>query len=129
MTTQARMNAAAERAKAGYNGWANYETWAVALWIDNEQGTHEQRRGMGHTAVRIAPVNQNVPEIWTAQQAARYAYADALKEWVTDELMPDLGASLAADLLGAALSEVDWAEIAENWLYDEEDYAALAEAK
>ena len=22
-----------------YNGWTNYETWAVKLWIDNEQGT------------------------------------------------------------------------------------------
>lgn len=125
MTTQARINAAAERAKAGYNGWANYETWAVALWIDNEEGTHEQRRDMGHTAVRDAESHENIPKIWTAQQAARYAYADALKEWVTDELMPDLGASLAADLLGAALSEVDWSEIAESWLEDEDDYAAL----
>ena len=22
----------------GYNGWTNYETWNVALWIGNEQG-------------------------------------------------------------------------------------------
>ena len=29
-----------------YNGWTNYETWCVALWIDNEEPTqrywHEQ---------------------------------------------------------------------------------------
>jgi len=31
-------------------------------------------------------------------------------------MVPDLGASLASDLLGAALSEVNWREIAESWL-------------
>lgn len=24
-----------------YNGWVNYETWLVNLWIDNDQGEHE----------------------------------------------------------------------------------------
>src|SRR5881394_2109748 len=24
-----------------YNGWTNRETWAVALWINNEQGSQE----------------------------------------------------------------------------------------
>ena len=23
-----------------YNGWANYETWAVKLWFDNEEATY-----------------------------------------------------------------------------------------
>ena len=23
-----------------YNGWENYETWNVALWINNEEGLH-----------------------------------------------------------------------------------------
>ena len=23
-----------------YNGWTNYETWAVKLWIDNDEGTY-----------------------------------------------------------------------------------------
>ena len=27
-----------------YNGWTNYETWAVALWIDNEQATYQTAR-------------------------------------------------------------------------------------
>ena len=27
---------------AGYNGWINYETWAVNLWMNGDQGYYEQ---------------------------------------------------------------------------------------
>ena len=27
-----------------YNGWYNYETWMVNLWMDNDQGSHEMWR-------------------------------------------------------------------------------------
>src|SRR5687767_845418 len=116
------MSRATDHAEHGYQGWKNYETWAVALWINNEQGTHEAAHDMARGARKSAPTAPQVKSgIWTDKQAERFTLADDLKEWVSDDLLPDLGATLAADLLGAALSEVDWNELAESFLSDIEE--------
>ncbi len=83
-----------------YQGWHNYETWAVALWLDNEQGSQEEAR-----EIATRPVH--------AWEAAR-----DLKDWL-DECMPDLGGTLWSDLLRSAFDSVDWHEVAEH--YREED--------
>lgn len=83
----------------GYNGWTNYETWAVALWLDNEEPAY-------HQACEL--VEREDPDGEVSHRSA-----DALKSWLEDE-MPDLGATVWADLLRAAFSEVDWLEIAEH---------------
>ncbi len=93
-----------------YNGWNNYETWNVALWIDNDQCSYEERCEMAQQAWDDADGDED---------DAKSSLAKSLQSWV-EEMQPDLGASMFADLLGAALSEVDWYEIAENFLEDVE---------
>lgn len=83
-----------ERTNSGYNGWKNYETWLVALWMDNSQSDQQYYRELaeGMSVYDLAQVIQNEIE----------------------ENSPLEGGSMYEDLLRAALSEVDFYEIAEN---------------
>lgn len=85
-------------------GWSNYPTWAVNLWLANDRKLSEEARAR----VRGVDSIEDVPE--------------TLKTWVTNQ-MPDLsrwygpyGPTCAADLLSYALAEVDWFELAQEWI-------------
>jgi hypothetical protein len=120
----------------GYNGWKNYPTWVVNLWLGNDQGTYSECSYMAREALRDAPHDENVKPyqrldgtfgepIWTVEQTARYRLADSFKEYVTD-LIDDESAGLGNDLIGYALGEVDWNEIADSCIEsakEEESYA------
>jgi hypothetical protein len=103
-----------------YNGWTNYETWAVALWIDNDQGSQEHWGGVAHEAYEeaVRDPNEDTRDQWT--HSAAVAVAERLKDDLTDEeSCPLLGqASVYSDLLTAALGEVNWYEIAEHMVED-----------
>jgi hypothetical protein len=98
----------------GYNGWTNYETWNVALWIDNEEPSYRYWRDVAQEAWNDAEAT----ETFTRREVAALALAARLKDEVT-EGAPELTGTYG-DLLGAALSEVNWHEIADNWLDDVE---------
>lgn len=102
-----------------YNGWSNYETWNVALWFDNDEGLYDERVEVGQRLWDEAEDEED------RSQSARIAMADWIKDF-TEEMAPDLGASMFSDLLSAALSEVDWHEIADNWLSEIEGYERSA---
>ena len=79
--------------KAGYNGYSNYQTWAVSLWIGNDESLYYQ---------------------FSNFEGSRYDLADEMKGFFTENNPLESQSSLYADLLNSALAEVNWDEVAEN---------------
>ena len=103
-----------------YNGWSNYETWAVALWLDNDEATYLNWREMAQQIRTAAPrLEQVFSGVWSEEQAACFALADQLRNEIEGG-SPQLEPTLYSDLLGAALAEVNWTEIAEQLLAEPE---------
>ena len=99
-----------------FQGWSNYETWLVSLWLDNDEQTSTYWREQATVQAREAPgCGQVCQGIWTSKQAAKYNLADQLKEEIVEGSPLD-EASVYSDLLAAALGEVNWSEIAETML-------------
>lgn len=91
-----------------YNGWSNYETWVTKLWLDNEQSSYVEWTERAEQTVRDADGDTDT---------AVYKLAEELKDEISNSSeIPEYG--LFADLLNAALSEVDWQEIAQAYVGD-----------
>lgn len=103
-----------------YNGWTNYETWAVNLWLSNDESSY-------NGVLRLADEMWEDAEFedgpFTRKEHAARLLSDQLKTDVDNGSPIQTG--MYADLLKAALSEVNWYEIAERYLekYAEEEAA------
>lgn len=85
-----------------YQGWANYQTWAVNLWYNNDQG-------LQNMCLEIARNGQ-------VTEDPRTHTADALKEYTETANPLQDEASMFSDLMTHAISSVDWYEIADAFL-------------
>ena len=94
----------------GYNGWTNYETWCVNLWLDNDGSANYLR---DHVAM-----NEPMGVVEALKFIGEYV------EELQESLLPDMPNSMFSDLLGAAISQVNWYEIAEYYLEDAEEVEA-----
>ena len=84
-----------------YNGWTNYETWAVNLWMGESSSYWED-------LVRDIIQQEGIED----RNALVYQISLALKQQHEDDMPQTEG--VFADLLGASLSQVNWYEIAES---------------
>jgi len=78
-----------------YNGWTNYETWLVDLWLTNEQCSYT--------------VLQEI----CAESMSKYGKAEMLEAYVRDNAGSELP-GMVADLVNAAFARVNWVEIVED---------------
>lgn len=96
-----------------YNGYSNYESWLVAVWIDNSQESID-------FWVDVAKHHYNISEdrkYFTKKEEAVISFAEDMKQWHEDN-MPDseeIG-GLWSDMIHAALGSVDWHELAGKYM-------------
>ena len=81
-----------------YNNWVNQPTWAVNLWLGNEENTYRYFQD-------LAKENTEPGDL-----------AKLIKEYVEENNPLSNESSLYSDILTSALSSVDWFEIAQAML-------------
>lgn len=106
-----------------YSGWTNRETWALMLWINNDEGLQGMAREMVDLLWRKSAAG-SVPgalEAWAETLFTRSGYVDEFGgPW------PDALADIAEDI--GSLYRVNWQECAESILSDVRESAELEES-
>lgn len=93
-----------------YEGWTNYETWVVNLWMGNDQGSYEYWR---EVAQEFLNERKDDPAIDALSNITR-ALAERIKEQHEGANPVEREATVYTDLMRGALSVVKWYNIAES---------------
>lgn len=90
-----------------YNGWTNYETWLANIWLSNDQWTVDFLADTWNDQLMPDAIEQELSDADLVELMA-HLVSNTLEE-LTET---GTGASLASDLINAALGEVNTREIA-----------------
>ena len=105
-----------EHDETRYNGWTNYETWTVGLWLDNEEASYRYWR---KAAAKCKDEAGDCSLVWNGEGTINEVAASILAENLKREVnaaSPLQHPSMYGDLLSGALAEVNWYQIADHWM-------------
>ena len=101
--------------KLEYNGWYNYETWNLKLWLDNDEGTYNMVQEKAKALIKKYE-GDHIED--AATELEKFSKVDSdLADWLKEytlENMPELKASFYSDVLSASIREVNFHEIAKH---------------
>lgn len=86
-----------------HNGYKNYETWAVSLWLHNDYDEYMEVIG---EAYDYAGESEN----------GVYEFSAWLRNHIENQIPQNLSSGIFADFINASLGEVDWYEISQEFI-------------
>jgi hypothetical protein len=104
-----------------YNGWNTYETWLTALWAARfgYESSHPKAAAIDNDYSSYQYCCELVEQVKAEHEdnhKRENCLALNIKNWIEEQNPITESSSLFTDLINSALSEVDWQEIAENFL-------------
>jgi len=101
--------------RSDYQGWENYETYLVKLWIDNDRGFVDMVK---EWVQEIKDEKSTESEDEYSFSSAAVELGDRIKDYIEDNSPLVDTADFYADLLNSAISEVDFREIADSFIQE-----------
>jgi GTP cyclohydrolase III len=115
-----------------YNGWKNYETWAVKLWLDNEEAGQALQQELleqaqNDVAQALSNPNDCFPLVfkmdspyWSKEEAVKFTLTNLLNDYITENNPLAKTFSVYSDLIATAIDKVSFRELAAHIIADAE---------
>lgn len=102
--------------KSEYNGWTNYETWLVNLWLNNDESIVEWMIDkVRELRDFYTEPDEGGPSVNNA--SVLRAMTIAVEDYMTEMVLEGIEeGSLRFDILVQFLREVNWKEIADHMI-------------